>query len=443
MHHTVATEHVNEHEVLTNSRAIATEKQLQQVQKLYDDTRTLLHNMISSTSNASHTASLILQHSLQHIGQTVNSSLTDSSASNPISSLSHYQQLISTQRQQIALLQKALLDEKQLRAESTDFGAGKSSSIEAFKGTLGDSKWLVIGIPTVPRLNEEDYLLHSLETIAKQLPREPSDLMYMKIVLVVVNVSLGPHRRFEEAKARYAPGAHPLAAYFVFTQLTDSDQGRDPKAGANAANDPGNANVPGYKVRKQSRNVASVMQLSYSLYPEGTGQYYMFLEDDMQLCKHGFIAINYLLQKASRYHPNWLAIRASYGMNGIFMHMKDVPVFSAYLIKHQLRRPPDHLVVEWFAGETSEAKDHRGSRANIGFRHNLFDHIGKFSSLRKEIQTSFPRCYELLTEPTVFQVEAFNLAQCPRDDIWPCKGVMGGRADIDRLALEGLGPHST
>ena len=33
-------------------------------------------------------------------------------------------------------------------------------------------------------------------------------------------------------------------------------------------------------------------------------------------------AIQYLLDKASRYHPDWLAIRASYGMNGVFMRDK-------------------------------------------------------------------------------------------------------------------------
>jgi hypothetical protein len=37
-------------------------------------------------------------------------------------------------------------------------------------------------------------------------------------------------------------------------------------------------------------------------------------------------AIQYLLDKASRYHPDWLAIRASYGMNGVFMRDKVPPL---------------------------------------------------------------------------------------------------------------------
>ena len=50
----------------------------------------------------------------------------------------------------------------------------------------------------------------------------------------------------------------------------------------------------------------------------------------------------------------------------------------------QVRRPPDHLVVEWFAGETPEAAGHKKGRANIGFKFNLFDHIGVVSTLRSQ-----------------------------------------------------------
>ena len=124
--------------------------------------------------------------------------------------------------------------------------------------------------------------------------------------------------------------------------------------------------------------------------------------------------------QAENYHPDFLAIRASYGMNGIFMHGKDLSTFAEYLLKRQTRRPPDHLVVEWFAGETAEANEYKRGRANIGFRFNLFDHRGYTSTLRSTKSGKFPRCYEELVEPVVFQVEAFNSKACPRDDVWPC-----------------------
>lgn len=74
-------------------------------------------------------------------------------------------------------------------------------------------------------------------------------------------------------------------------------------------------------------------------------------------------------------------------MNGIFLPDEDLEVFADYLVKHQERRPPDHLVVEWYAGETAEAKAHKAGRANIGFKYNLFDHIGEVSTLRAQKST--------------------------------------------------------
>jgi hypothetical protein len=50
--------------------------------------------------------------------------------------------------------------------------------------------WLVIGIPTVARVHSEDYLLKSLLMIANQLPSDPSDLFYGKVLVNVVNVQV-------------------------------------------------------------------------------------------------------------------------------------------------------------------------------------------------------------------------------------------------------------
>ena len=145
----------------------------------------------------------------------------------------------------------------------------------------------------------------------------------------------------------------------------------------------------------------------------------------MLLCAHGLRAAFYLLDRANEYggapHANWIAVRASFGMNGIFMQGgEDLDVFADYLIEHQSRRPPDHLVVEYFAGETRQSAKIKGNRPHFGFRYNLCDHLGAHSTLRAETAKQMPICYEELTFPAVFDIEAFKPKQCPEDDLTPC-----------------------
>jgi hypothetical protein len=298
------------------------------------------------------------------------------------------------------------------------------STKQVVSGGTATDKWLVIGIPTVARAHDEPYLLRTLESISSQLPTDPDDVLYNKVLVVLVNmqVNSNPDRKhpvYEEAKRKYSAIENPkLAASFVFEELQKHEILPDPLSGRNQHNDLGNANKPGFLVRRQTRNIVSVMKKSMN-----KGRYYLFLEDDMVLCPQGMYAMEYLLRKSNAYHSDWLAIRTSYGMNGIFMHNKDLDTFANYLVKHQARRPPDHLVVEWYAGETPEAKKYKSGRANIGFKFNLFDHLGVISTLRTQKSGSFPRCYEPLMEPTVFQVEAYNPRECPHEDIWPCHNL--------------------
>jgi N-Acetylglucosaminyltransferase-IV (GnT-IV) conserved region len=408
-----------------SSQQLAAEEQTKHLKKLLSETTNLLHDV----ANANFTMNADILRDIKTLNRErkgVQADMTKLQL-NAAEDKQKIADCTSDRIKSIAALNTCTVALKEISSgSSSSSSSGRSieaSNVDDEKSTR-NNRWLVIGIPTISRANNEDYLLRSLATLAAQLPSSESDLMYGQVLMVVVNMQAagsGPHVRFEEAKVLYSSVTNRKSIYFEFLDNSIDFNGNstdllsDPVEGATADNDHGTANKPGYRVRKQTRNIVSVMRKC-----EGKGKYYLFLEDDMQFCPSGLLAIQYLLDKSSRYHPNWLAIRASYGMNGIFLHSKDVNPFGAYLISHQVRRPPDHLVVEWFAGESSESKLYKGERANIGFRYNLFDHIGAVSTLRKEVSAAYPACYDELLEPTVFQVEAFSVHDCPHDDVWPC-----------------------
>ena len=129
---------------------------------------------------------------------------------------------------------------------------GKSNMMETMPSSSSPlSKWLVIGMPTVPRPNDEDYLITTLSRIHEQLPITQSDLQYLQILVHVVYIkakeNVKPrHIRFEEAKRKFAD-----SPYFKFSELPSPQQ-----PPGLAMNDVGNPNFPGYRVRKQTRDLA-------------------------------------------------------------------------------------------------------------------------------------------------------------------------------------------
>lgn len=185
--------------------------------------------------------------------------------------------------------------------------------------------------------------------------------------------------------------------------------------------------------------------------------------------------LDFNCSQAARVDRDWLAIRVSYGMAGVVMQSADLPTFAAYLVQHQARRPPDHLIVEWFGGETEQrwapdistvqcifppysirpafelcsfalavsmrsgcaslcswlthllfsvvfslfalrlvvlSKEYKNGRAHLAFRYNMLDHHGSVSTLRRTRMDKFPHCFEPLVFPVLFQVQNVDDAVC-------------------------------
>ena len=115
-------------------------------------------------------------------------------------------------------------------------------------------KWLTVGIPTVPR--EDNHLGTTLESWIRQLPVHDKDPLYDDVILVVMNMHGAGHDWFYKAKEKYS-GSHPFSRYFRFTEETHKSP--DPVPHLTATKDAGDANHPGFRVRKQTRNIVSLM----------------------------------------------------------------------------------------------------------------------------------------------------------------------------------------
>lgn len=186
-----------------------------------------------------------------------------------------------------------------------------------------------------------------------------------------------------------------------------------------SATDIGSPNVPGFRVRKQTRDIVRIMQWAQQV----KSHYYLFMEDDFQMCSRTLSLLSYYTDKASRQHgaEGWLSLKVSYGMNGFLLRNDvDLLTFGEYLLEHQARRPPDHLQTEWSCGEKQQSALYKNQRPHLVSRYNLFSHLGLNSSLRSEKSPNYPICYHEMNTEVVFEVESFKIKECPNDDLWPC-----------------------
>lgn len=382
---------------------------------------------------------------------------------------------------------------------------------------------LVIGIPSVRRNGDADYVIRTVRYLRDQL-RSPhstkthetgSDLLSspypLRVRILVLN-----NQRSSTSSSSSTPSEH-----VAFEQLLSSECNNGNAGGSSSCETvqagphtvyakknglialarngapisekldelSANINVPSGRVRQQARDVMSLLDLAgelfgYEILDEGVGVgegssggsrdgllstfddvdvddgrgegknnkkplrmfAYMFMEDDFRLCPQGFESIALALHRAKFSNMNWNAIRISYGLNGAIIRGVDVPKLSSYYMKRYTHRPPDHLLVEWFAGETVESAVIKAQRPHLSFKYNLLEHFGHTSSLRVATSSYFPYCYQLMDGKVVFEVEAFKEAECSHDIIWPCLQPSDSRfiavsnhsrMDFEKLVKEG------
>ena len=263
---------------------------------------------------------------------------------------------------------------------------------------------VVVGIPTVPRHrlvgDEAHYLERTLEALRREIAANgdaDADADELSVKVVVVNHRPGEHAAFMRASHRqdYNGWATFLVPTASHSQTPQTQQ--PPVNHHHRALDD--------RVVRQTLDVVATIRLSLLAHEDDL---YLAMEDDFEACAGFLHDLSSALAEADELHPTWIALRISYGFNGVVMPARDALALAAYLETHATRRPPDHLLVEFFAGETRESADHKRGRPHLAFRTNLLHHIGEASTLRPRRDAAPSHaCGVPLDDGVLFPVESF------------------------------------
>ncbi|KAA6429434.1 MAG: hypothetical protein FRX49_00828, partial [Trebouxia sp. A1-2] len=238
--------------------------------------------------------------------------------------------------------------------------------------------WLAIGIPTVPRHNDTDYLTSTLEYLLSELPLDSTDPLFDKVRVVVMNNSPGQHLVYAKVQNRMTQGPHDPDDVFaqkaaLYVEFVDN---------------------PG-SVRRQTCDLIELMEMAQPI-----AHYYLFMEDDFRMCPHTMRLLPYMLAKlnAMPSAQKWLGLRVSYGMNGILLRSEDLKSFATYMRTRIELLPPDLIWLEWFSGHGPRTMANR-RRPMAAYRYNLLEHIGAVSSFTVRVERpAFPNCYESMAD---------------------------------------------
>ncbi|KAL3929814.1 MAG: hypothetical protein SGPRY_001800 [Prymnesium sp.] len=197
--------------------------------------------------------------------------------------------------------------------------------------------WLRLGIMSHGRAGNPDYLMRTLYTIMEQMPTVPGDPIRQGIDVVVVNNQepSSEHRIFTTASAKFGGMVRFVNKIPRECKMSTPRSKRTPVA---------------QKVQRQSCDIAAAMDAMLAQVSP-SALHVMLLEDDWLICPHALEASLHLISKAYRYDPDWIALRVSYGFNGIIVRGADMSNLRDHIANNHAERPPDHLVFEWFAGE--------------------------------------------------------------------------------------------
>eukprot|EP00899_Mesostigma_viride_P027133 jgi/Mesvir1/7604/Mv06336-RA.1 len=295
--------------------------------------------------------------------------------------------------------------------------------------------WLAIGMPTVPRPGNPDYLLRSIASFVEGLPRDDLDPFYRQVQLVVMNNQPGNHSAFYEVRGEVeAHGVQTARDHISF--IDNPGTVLDPDPTLPEPNDRRNPNdYPGSHVRNQTAHVLELMKM---LQPKAT--LYMFLEDDFIFCRNWLEATRWALKKASFANPGWGALRISFGMSGLVLRSHDLPHLMDFVWTNITLKPVDLLWADYLR---TYLVPH--ARPLMVYRFILLEHIGSVSSFAaRDSRPPWPGCYQPMSKVwSLHKDELYDISKCRNSDICPCKLVPPTRTDVSGFLQTVINFNST
>ena len=191
-----------------------------ELQHLLSNTRGILADIMSANPNKNISVSHDIVHEILRMGSLVHNEIMEewknmdnstASSTHSDGESDHIESHIQDLKIQLEKLEleKRQLKKNQMKAKHIFNGSSLIEENKSRRHKHAD-KWLVVGIPTVARKNNLDYLMRTLESIDIQLPKDPSHPLYGKILIHIVNLqhnvdgsSNSNHKVYHEAYKRY------------------------------------------------------------------------------------------------------------------------------------------------------------------------------------------------------------------------------------------------
>ncbi|KAG2389287.1 hypothetical protein C9374_013847 [Naegleria lovaniensis] len=276
--------------------------------------------------------------------------------------------------------------------------------------------YLGVVMPTIPRTRAAkqgvlvDYFTPTLESYDAELKK--NNFLSRLVAMFIANMRPNEQNDlYEKAKNTYSQKKYASQKnVWNFVNIDTNSKVYRPRDGVSA--------ISASTVRQTSDFIHLIRNVHKK------SKYLLIVEDDFLVCELTLTTLIHIIHKANaRFGKDgWAAIRVSSGLNGIIMRNdnNDISTFADHLERRIGKRPPDHIFAEFCARETPESLAHFGNRFMVAYKYNLLSHLGRISTLRDNAHYDMPQCWETLVHPVSFEVEAFNPAQCPKDDLWPC-----------------------